>query len=211
MKRTNNNSVDVEVFDKPSTLVRGTLQASKNPNKKRQGFFDKRYLTKEQVSAIINCYETCRGKANRASNKLDVSPKAVAKYWREAGLKVSDEGNKLPQKEINKILKVYKNCRSLFEASKKLSHSPKTILKYWREAGLKPERLYRGYSSPLNYYFAHQELRHLGRMGLSQVDSGLHRALIRHEEIDEAIPEKRTVGRHSPDKSEVEKILFEYS
>lgn len=73
---------------------------------------------------------------------------------------------------------------------------------------------YRGYKSPLEYYRAHPEkFKGKRREEVFDIDSGLHMALLRHHQIDEAIPENHGGeggGRPPLDLSEIEKLVNLY-
>jgi transcriptional regulator of acetoin/glycerol metabolism len=74
------------------------------------------------------------------------------------------------------------------------------------------DRKYRGFLSPLEYFTQHSELHGLNRFELSKKDSGLYRALLRHEMLDQVIPEVFPFEKGRPPLSEEarENILVEY-
>ncbi len=53
-----------------------------------------------------------------------------------------------------------------------------------------PSKTYRGFPSPLDYFYAHPELHGLGRFGIHEADRGLYDALRRWDQLQQ-IPRKR--------------------
>ena len=99
------------------------------------------------------------------------------------------------QEEIDRILAAHPAFKgNPTEAAKHLPWARKTLVKYWVAHDLEVRganrRIFNG--NPLAVFRAHPEkYSGLSRSGLVDVDYGMYRALLRADQMDQAIPEKR--------------------
>ncbi|MEK6840467.1 MAG: hypothetical protein AABX79_00760 [Nanoarchaeota archaeon] len=73
---------------------------------------------------------------------------------------------------------------------------------------------YNGFKTPLDFFRANKRYHNLTRHELSENDPGLYRTLLRHGQLEEAIPDvmfESRSGRPPLSKEEIEKIAQIYS
>ena len=99
-------------------------------------------LSESVIEKIIKAYHLYKGNAAEAARSLKHGCSTVIRHWRNAGLKIQKRGSRLPENEIEKIIKAYQIYhKNATEAARHLYHSPSAIIRHWRNAGLKIQKM----------------------------------------------------------------------
>lgn len=99
----------------------------------------------------------------------------------------------LSKEQVRAIVDSYKRFNgNARKTASFLGLSGSVVRRYWNKIGLRAlgNIKYRGRRSPLEFFRSREKYRNLTRFELVQKDSGLYRTLLRHGQLEEAIPEK---------------------
>jgi len=182
-----------------------------------KNFGNHSFLSETDVRKIVDSYTTFHGNASETARQLKHNRLTITRYWNKEGLKAMGViSRRLPETDVRKIVDSYTTFHgNASETARQLGHCEITIRKCWNKEGLKAighlTLTYRGFESPLDcfrfYEQTDEEYRDLTRYQLAQKDSGLHRALIRYGQIDDANLRKGKIkGRYPLSKKEIYKI-----
>jgi DNA invertase Pin-like site-specific DNA recombinase len=121
----------------------------------------------------------------------------------------------LPEDEIREIISshgIYNGNAD--ETARQLGYNKLTVIKYWNEKGLRAlgrSRRYVKFKTPLDFFRSHKRYRSLTRSELAQEDPGLYMTLLRHCQLEEAIPNVIHNGGRPPlSKKEIDRIVKVY-